>query len=96
MIYERPSSDYRPSSPRPPYQPQYAPQRPPDETLAEDKLVLEYKTFLLSLRENSRGRVLRISEAANGRFNTIMVPASGLDDFKQIVDALVKASAEMP
>jgi hypothetical protein len=98
MIYDRPAPDDRPYY-RPPYQPQYSPERPayqPFETLAEGKLVLEYKTFLFSLRENQRGRVLRISEVANGRFNTIMIPASGLDDVLQIVNEMVKADGEIP
>src|ERR1700733_3210817 len=97
MIYDRPSSDNRPSY-RPPYQPQYGQERPAYqafETLAEGKLVLEYKTFLFSLRENQRGRVLRISEVANGRFNTIMIPASGLEDVRQILDEMVKAGGEI-
>lgn len=97
MIYDRPAPDDRHYY-RPPYQSQYAPERPayqPFETLAEGKLVLEYKTFLFSLRENQRGRVLRISEVANGRFNTIMIPAAGLDDVLQILNEMVKASDEI-
>lgn len=98
MIYDRPAPDDRPYY-RPPYQPQYSPERPaykPFDTLAEGKVVLEYKTFLFSLRENQRGRVLRISEVANGRFNTIMIPAAGLDDVMQILNEMVKAGGEIP
>ena len=97
MIYDRPAPDDRHYY-RPPYQSQYSPERPayqPFETLAEGKLVLEYKTFLFSLRENQRGRVLRISEVANGRFNTIMIPAAGLDDVLQILNEMVKSSGEI-
>ena len=98
MIYDRPAPDDRHYY-RPPYQPQYSPERPaykPFETLAEGKLVLEYKTFLFSLRENQRGRVLRISEVANGRFNTIMIPAAGLDDVMQILNEMVISSGGIP
>jgi hypothetical protein len=102
MIYDRPAPDDRPYY-RPAYQSQYAPERPaykpaykPFDTLAEGKLVLEYKTFLFSLRENQRGRVLRISEVANGRFNTIMIPAAGLDDIMQILNEMVTANGGIP
>ena len=98
MIYDRPAPDDRHYY-RPPYQSQYSPERPaykPFESLAEGKLVLEYKTFLFSLRENQRGRVLRISEVANGRFNTIMIPAAGLDDVLQILNEMVTSSGEIP
>jgi hypothetical protein len=39
---------------------------------------------------------LRITEDVNGRRDTIIVPATGLEDFKRLVDDMTKASAETP
>jgi hypothetical protein len=76
-----------PSGPRPPVQ---------EETLKTDKVQIERKTFVFTLKENPRGRFLRITEDVNGRRDTIIVPAPGLEDFKKILDEMVKASAEIP
>jgi hypothetical protein len=57
---------------------------------------IERKTFVFTLRENPRGRFLRITEDVGGRRDTIIIPAPGLDDFKRILDEMVKSSAEIP
>ena len=44
----------------------------------------------------SRRRFLRITEDVNGRRDNIIVPSTGLEEFKKIVDEMVKASAEIP
>lgn len=69
--------------------------RPPsnEETLKSDTIQIERKTFMLSLKQNARGRFLRITEDVNGRRDTIIIPATGLADFKIILDDMVKASA---
>ena len=74
------------------------PPRPPmnEETLRTDKIQVERKTFIFTLKENPRGRFLRITEDVGGRRDNIIVPAPGLEDFKRIVDEMVKASGEIP
>lgn len=67
-----------------------------EETLKTEKIQVERKTFIFTLKENPRGRFLRITEDVGGRRDNIIVPAPGLDDFKRIVDEMVKASAEIP
>jgi hypothetical protein len=67
-----------------------------EETLRTEKIQVERKTFIFTLKENPRGRFLRITEDVGGRRDNIIVPAPGLDDFKKIVDEMVKASAEIP
>ena len=67
-----------------------------EETLRTDKIQVERKTFIFTLKENPRGRFLRITEDVGGRRDNIIVPAPGLEDFKKIVDEMVKASAEIP
>src|SRR5688572_2847995 len=67
-----------------------------EDTLRSDKVQIERKTFLFTLKENPRGRFLRITEDVNGRRDTIIIPATGLEDFRRIVDEMVKASGETP
>jgi len=67
-----------------------------EETLKTDKIQIERKTFVFSLKENPRGRFLRITEDVSGRRDTIIIPAPGLEDFKKILDEMVKASEESP
>jgi PurA-like ssDNA and RNA-binding protein len=72
--------------------------KPPvaEDTLKSDKIQIERKTFLFSLRENPRGRFLRITEDVGGRRDTIIIPAPGLEDFKKILDDMVQAAADTP
>jgi hypothetical protein len=67
-----------------------------EDTLKSEKVQIERKTFLFTLRENPRGRFLRITEDVGGRRDTIIIPAPGLEDFKKLLDEMVKASAEIP
>ncbi|TMQ00230.1 MAG: RNA-binding protein, partial [Verrucomicrobia bacterium] len=41
-------------------------------------------------------RFLRITEDVNGRRDTIIIPAPGLEEFKSLLDEMVKASMEIP
>ncbi len=74
------------------------PIRPPvvEETLKTDKIEVERKTFVISLKENPRGRFLRITEDVGGRRDTIILPATGLGEFKRVVDEMVRASESSP
>ena len=76
----------------------YGQPKPPvnEDTLKSDKVQIERKTFLFTLKENPRGRFLRITEDVGGRRDTIIVPAPGLEEFKKLLDGMVKASTEMP
>ena len=76
----------------------YGSPKPPvnEETLRSDKVQIERKTFLFSLKENPRGRFLRITEDVGGRRDTIIIPAPGLDEFKKLLDEMVRAASETP
>ena len=76
----------------------YGQPKPPvnEDTLKSEKVQIERKTFLFTLKENPRGRFLRITEDVGGRRDTIIMPATGLEDFKKLLDDMVKASTEMP
>lgn len=67
-----------------------------EDTLKSEKVQIERKTFVFTLKENPRGRFLRITEDVGGRRDTIIIPAPGLEDFKKLLDEMVKASAEIP
>jgi hypothetical protein len=81
----RPHGDYTHSSPKPPVN---------EETLKSAKIQIERKTFLLALKENPRGRFLRITEDVGGRRDTIIIPAPGLEEFSKLLEEMVKAAAE--
>lgn len=67
-----------------------------EDTLKSEKVQIERKTFVFTLKENPRGRFLRITEDVGGRRDTIIIPAPGLEDFKKLLEEMVKASAEIP
>ena len=72
--------------------------RPPsnEDTLKSEKVQIERKTFVFTLKENPRGRFLRISEDAGGRRDTIIIPSTGLEEFRKLLDEMVKTSNEIP
>ena len=97
-------SNERPSPYVRPYQrygyghPQYDQPRPQvnEDTLKSAEIQVERKTFLFTLKENVRGRFLRITEDGVGRRNSIIIPVTGLEDFKRLVNEMVKAADELP
>lgn len=72
--------------------------KPPvqEDTLKTGQLQIERKTFKLTLRENPRGRFLRIVEDNAGRRNSIIIPAPGLEEFTKILGQMVEASCGKP
>ena len=73
-------------------------QRPqvPEDTLKSSLVQIERKTFALFLKENNRGRLLRITEETGGKRNSIIIPATGLAEFRNMLAEMVKASEEIP
>lgn len=67
-----------------------------EDTLKKETLQIERKTFILTLKENPRGRFLRITEDVNGRRDNVIVPSTGLEEFLKILGEMVKASTEIP
>ena len=72
--------------------------RPPvqEDTLKTVEVQIERKTFVLTLKENPRGRFLRITEDVGGRRDTIIIPSTGLAEFQKLLDEMIKASNELP
>ena len=78
------------------WQPHRPPNYPPrpfiqEDTLKSELIQIERKSFMLILKENPRGRFLRISEEVNGKRNAIIIPSTGLAEFKKLLDEMVKA-----
>ena len=67
-----------------------------EDTIKSDKIQIERKVFVFTLKENPRGRFLRITEDVNGRRDTIIIPATGLEEFKKRLDVMIEASETGP
>lgn len=52
------------------------------QPIASEKIVFMRKIFFLDLKENPRGRFLKITEDVAGRRDTIMLPATAFKDFR--------------
>lgn len=52
-----------------------------ETVLMSDKIQVERKQFFFDLKENPRGRFLRITEDVGGRRDAIIIPSTGLDQF---------------
>jgi len=65
-----------------------------DTELLSEQVQIERKLFTFDLRENPRGRFLRITEDVGGRRDAIVVPATGLTQIREILDHAIRASEE--
>jgi hypothetical protein len=66
-----------------------------DMHLQSHSLRVERKHFTFDLRENPRGRFLRIVEEVNGRYDAIIIPITGLEQFRDTLTEIIKlAGAE--
>jgi len=63
---------------------------PPAPPIASEKLSVERKIFFLDLKENQRGRFLKITEDVGGRRDTIMLPAEAFQEFLEALQRLVE------
>ena len=52
-----------------------------NDLLHTEKIIADRKVFFLDLKENARGKVVKITEDVAGNRDTIMVPAEILSDF---------------
>jgi len=58
-----------------------------------EKIFADRKIFFLDLKENERGRFVKITEDVRGRRDTIMIPAEVLDDFVEALKNVQSAAA---
>ena len=59
-----------------------------EETIRSEEIQVERKLFFFDLKENQRGRFLRITEDVNGRRDTIILPAPGVADFIKVLQSI--------
>lgn len=62
-----------------------------DDLIFSERIQVERKQFYFDLKENPRGRFLRITEDVGGRRDTIIVPATGLEQFVESITRAIKA-----
>jgi len=60
--------------------------------LLNQSIQVERKHITFQLAENSRGRFLRITEAVAGRRNAIIIPLSGIQEFRDAINKLIDSS----
>jgi hypothetical protein len=56
-----------------------------ESLLFSDRVQIERKTFIFELKENPRGRFLKITEDVGGRRDTIIIPSTGLESFRDMI-----------
>jgi len=62
-----------------------------DNQLLSERIQIERKQFFFDLKENPRGRFLKITEEVGGRRDTIIIPSTGLDAFRDSIEKAIKA-----
>lgn len=63
--------------------------------IASEKITIERKIFFLDLKENQRGRFLKITEDVGGRRDTIMLPAEAFKDFTEALERLIEFEGKL-
>ena len=64
--------------------------------LLSERIQIERKSFYFDLKENPRGRFLRITEDVGGRRDTIIVPSTGLDVFREALEKAIELEESLP
>ena len=65
------------------------------EPIATEKVTIDRKVFFLDLKENQRGRFMKITEDVGGRRDTIMVPSAAFRDFLEALARLVDYESKL-
>ena len=60
--------------------------------LLDRSIRVERKNITFDLKENPRGRFLRITEEVSGRRNSVIIPLSGIEEFREAVDKVIEFS----
>lgn len=69
-------------------------QAPPEDTLKTGTVEVERKTFILTLKENPRGRFLRIVESKGAHRAAIIIPSTGLKEFRDLLAEMIEEDAK--
>ena len=60
-----------------------------ENILASQEMQVEHKHLMLEVRENDRGRFLRITETAHGRRNAVIIPSTGIVEFTSAISSVL-------
>ncbi|MFM7180713.1 MAG: DNA-binding protein [Verrucomicrobiales bacterium] len=52
-----------------------------DEPLHTEKIMTDRKVYFIDLKENARGKFVKITEDVRGRRDTILLPCEALEEF---------------
>ena len=66
-----------------------------DKVLRTSDFKVENKKFFFDLKENPKGRYLRITEASGGR-SSIVIPENGFEEFSRHLENLVTGEGRGP
>lgn len=61
-----------------------------NEELASEQIQVERKLLSFSLNKNQRGRFIRITEDVGGHRDTVIIPATGLQAVRDVLDRLIE------
>jgi len=67
-----------------------------DTHVQNHSIRVERKHFTFDLKENPRGKFLRITEEVNGRYDAIIIPLTGLEQFRDALNEVIKFSKTLP
>jgi len=67
-----------------------------ENELFSEQVQIERKLFSFDLREHPRGRFLKVTEDVGGRRDAIIIPATGLDEIRQILDRAIGTIEDTP
>jgi hypothetical protein len=65
------------------------------EPIVSEKIPTVGKIFFLDLKENERGRFLKITESSGSKRDTIMLPAEAFKDFLEALHHLVEFEGKL-
>jgi hypothetical protein len=63
--------------------------------LHSEKIIGERKIFFLDLKENERGRFIKITEDVRGRRDTILLPMEQAEEFLDALQRIVQIEREI-
>ncbi|NLE67199.1 MAG: DNA-binding protein [Lentisphaerae bacterium] len=66
-----------------------------DTPLLSERVQIERKSFYFDLKENGSGRFLRITEDVGGHRDTIIVPSTGLEQFRESIERAIMADKDL-
>ncbi|MDD4735504.1 MAG: PUR family DNA/RNA-binding protein [Kiritimatiellae bacterium] len=67
-----------------------------DEQLLSERIQIERKQFFFDLKQNPRGKFLKITEDVGGRRDTIIIPSTGLPAFRDSIQKAIEANFDAP